>query len=293
MKKTLIQIYLFVCHLYDTRSETCFQRLSNNREPEFTDQEIITIWLFAHLNDKFRKKQMHTFIKEYWFDWFPLLPSYQTFVFRLNKLEPSFQTFGQFLLKRLSETTAPEIDSIIDSLPVMLAQHGHSYSAKVARETAAIGYCAAKKTRFHGIRLHFMANRKSGRLPQPKHIWLASANHHDSKAFKEQKISLPATDLFADLAYADKEIIASLKQQQTQIYVAQKKPKGKDKQLTDLQKYRNRLIAKFRQPIESLFNWINEKTEIQKAGKVRSTDGLLIHCWGKLVVAFYLLVFYY
>ncbi len=42
-----------------------------------------------------------------------------------------------------------------------------------------------------------------------------------------------------------------------------------------------------------LFNWINEKTHIQKAGKVRSADGLMLHCWGKLAVAFYLLVFNY
>jgi hypothetical protein len=99
MENQLIQIYLFVCQVYDTHSDTCFQRLSNNREPEFTDQELITIWLFAHLNDKFRKKQMHSFIKNYWSDWFPLLPSYQTFCHRLNRLESSFQTLGGVLLK--------------------------------------------------------------------------------------------------------------------------------------------------------------------------------------------------
>lgn len=56
---------MVVCQIYDTSTSICFQRLSNNREPEFTDQEIITSWLFTHLNDKFRKKQMHAFIKEY------------------------------------------------------------------------------------------------------------------------------------------------------------------------------------------------------------------------------------
>jgi len=45
------------------------------------------------------------------------------------------------------------------------------------------------------------------------------------------------------------------------------------------EKYHNRLIAKFRQPIESLFNWINEKTHIQTASKVRSANALVIHCW--------------
>jgi hypothetical protein len=97
MEKLLIEIYLFVCQVYDTSSQTCYQRLSNNREPEFTDQELITIWFFAHVEGCFEKKRMHTLIRKYWREWFPLLPSYQTFVLRLNRLEPTFQTFGAVL----------------------------------------------------------------------------------------------------------------------------------------------------------------------------------------------------
>jgi hypothetical protein len=52
-------------------------------------------------------------------------------------------------------------------------------------------------------------------------------------------------------------------------------------------------VRGIRQAIESLFNWIEEQTQIQKASKVRSTDALLVHCWGKSAVAFFLLVFYY
>jgi hypothetical protein len=161
----------------------------------------------------------------------------------------------------------------------------------VACEIADAGFCAAKKTRFHGIRLHFIAQRQSGTLPLPKQIWLCSASHHDSKAFKEQQIVLPDTTLFGDKAFAEKQITALLKEQLTKAITPKKKPKGG--QLTEFEKYHNRLIGKFRQPIKSLFNWIIEKTNIQKASKVRSTDGLMIHCWGKLAFAFLLLVFYY
>jgi hypothetical protein len=38
MENLLIDIYLFACHVYDTSYATCFQRLSNNRDPEFTDR---------------------------------------------------------------------------------------------------------------------------------------------------------------------------------------------------------------------------------------------------------------
>lgn len=291
MKELLIQLYLFVCQIYDTSSNTCFQRLSNNNQPIFTDQELITIWLFAHLNEKFQKKQMHQFIKNYWAEWFPQLPAYQTFVFRLNQLELSFQTFGQILGSSLTSQTEPEIDTLTDSMPIMLAQQGHSYSAKVAREVADVGYCAAKKTRFHGVRLHFIAKRQTAKLPLPNQIWLCGSSHHDSKAFKEQQIELENTDLFGDKAFADQELEKQIKAQNSKLITPLKKPKNKD--LSEFEKYHSRLVSKFRQPIESLFNWINEKTGIQKASKVRSTDGLMIHCWGKLVVAFYLLVFNY
>lgn len=293
MENQLIQIYLFVCHIYDTSPATCFQRLSNNREPNFTDQELITIWFFAHLSGLSEKKKMHEFIKNYWIDWFPRLPAYQTFVHRLNQLEESFQTIGKLLFALLQRRGAavPEADQIIDSFPVMLAAHGHSYSAKVARERANIGFCAAKKTRFHGVRLHVTAQRQFGGLPLPTGVWLVEASAHDSKALKEQTPEIEARSLFGDLAYLDKELIALLKEQNTELITPIKKPKGGD--LTEKEKYTNRLVSKFRQPIESLFNWIIEKTNIQKASKVRSTDALLIHCWGKLAVAFFLLVFNY
>lgn len=50
-------------------------------------------------------------------------------------------------------------------------------------------------------------------------------------------------------------------------------------------------VSKVRQPIESLFNWLIEKTGIQKASKIRSTEGLLIHLLGKIASAFIALIF--
>jgi hypothetical protein len=291
MENQLIQIYLLVCQVYDTSSDTCFQRLSNNSKPAFTDQELLTIWFFAHLNGLFQKKQMLRFIQNYWAAWFPQLPSYQTFVLRLNQLEATFQTFGSVFSESLATAETPFIDRIVDSMPVMLAQHGHSYRARVAREVADVGYCAAKKTRFHGVRLHLLGQRHAGRLPSPAQVWLCEASHHDSKAFTGQLPELPETHLFGDLAYPTPDIITHLKEQGSQLIAPRKKPKGGE--LTAAENYYNRLVRKFRQPIESLFNWINEKTGIQRASKVRSTDALMTHCWGKLAVAYFLLVFYY
>ncbi len=124
-------------------------------------------------------------------------------------------------------------------------------TARIAREVADVGYCSAKKTYFHSVRLHVIAERRFGRLPNPTQIWLAQASAHDLTAAKEQHLELLDTTLIADLAYPEPEFEQSLNQQNTRLLVGHKKPKGKD--LTKLEKYHNRLINKFRQPIESLY----------------------------------------
>lgn len=110
---------------------------------------------------------MHAFIKNYWSDWFPHLPSYQTFCCRLNKLESSFQTLGCVLLESLKTNAEWQTDAVIDSMPVMLAAQGHSYTARVAREIADIGFCAAKKTRFTAFGCILSPAEKTPRCPFP------------------------------------------------------------------------------------------------------------------------------
>ena len=61
-----------------------------------------------------------------------------------------------------------------------------------------------------------------------------------------------------------------------------------DKAANDLY---SRAVSSVRQPIESLFNWIIEKTDIQRASKVRSTKGLLVHVFGRIAAAFIFLIF--
>jgi len=286
----LIQLYVLVCELYDMRRSACFQRLSNNANPNgITDQELITIYIFGHLHGQFEKKAIHSFIQTYWLEYFPKLPAYQTFVARLNRLEPTFQALGAELQARLRSAPAPEIDQVIDSFPVMLARGGHAYTAKVARETADVGFCASKKQFFHGVRLHTIAQRRSGQLPCPLQIWLREGSCNDLRSVKEQAPELLTTTLLGDKAYADAEFREQLATQGSTLRTPQRKPKGKE--LTQGEKYYNRCVSRLRQSIESLFNWFNAKTGLQDASKVRSDDALKVHCFGKLTVAYLLLVF--
>jgi len=290
MENQLIQLYLLVCQIYDKQSCLKYQRLSNYK-PKFTDQELVTVYLFGHLNGLYQKKAIYRFVQNYWAAWFPALPSYQAFCHRLNLLESSFQIISRQLLKSLAGGHRLKTDYLVDSFPVMLAKAGFARRARVAREFASLGYCAAKRLHFHGVRLHLLARRRSGCLPLPSEIWFRAGNVHDLTAFKQQLISLPdSSTLFGDKAFGDAALKQQLKEQNTQLFVPLKKPQGKEQ--SESSKYYSRLVSKLRQPIESFFKWLNDKTQIQTASSVRSANGLLLHCFGKLSFALLLLVFY-
>lgn len=62
----LIKIYMYICDLYEQELKYYCHRQSNNLE--FTDQEIMTIYLFAgHCQKYFLVKEIHSFAKEYLF----------------------------------------------------------------------------------------------------------------------------------------------------------------------------------------------------------------------------------
>lgn len=139
--------------------------------------------------------------------------------------------------------------------------------------------------------LHLIANRQSGALPIPARVWLKEGNIHDLTALKEISDELPAEiNLFGDKAYLDETLKADLQNKHINLFTPIKKPK-KEKLSTQEKRY-NRTISRIRQPIESFFKWLIDKTDIQRANRVRSTEGLIIHCLGKLTFALLLLNFY-
>ena len=291
MDNQLIQIYLLVCQIYNSYSSLKYQRESNFK-PLFSDEEIITVYLFGQLNDKFRNRQIYDFINDYWLDWFPHLPSYQAFNRRLNLLADNFQVLFTHLLQNLhSARNRSSSDFLIDSMPIMMACGVHSNKARVAPEIAKTGYSAVKQTHFYGVRLHLIANKQTSSLPLPSKVWLKEGNVHDLVALQEIADELPpGINLYGDKAYADEHFRIELKRQQIQLFTPIKKPKKAE--LTKEQKRFNRTISKIRQPVESFFKWLIDKTDIQRASSVRSTEGLIIHCLGKLTFALLLLNFY-
>ena len=294
MELQLIQLYLWVCSVYDKHPMMKYQRLSNNWQPDFTDQELITVYLFSQLQGHFKQNRIHQYISEHFKAWFPDLPSYQTFNYRLNNISESLKVMVFELVTQInaSHNYHFEEDCLIDSMPVMLAVRGRSYRAKVATDIANQSYCASKDIWYHGVKLHLLARKQCQNLPKPEIMKITSATEHDLRVLQEFEGKIIG-NLFADKAYKDEKTEREFKAQGVIICTPDKKKKNQEVYEVGQSGLWSRFVSAMRQPIESLFNWINEKTEIQNGSKIRSSNGLLVHCYGKSAVSLFLLCFNY
>jgi Transposase DDE domain len=286
----LIELYLLICTFYDNQPLLQQQRLSNFK-PRFTDQELLTLYFFGHLQGHTTQRRIYDYFARHWREWFPALPSYQAFNRRLHQLLATFELFIeehlQVAAKRENLTAA---DRLIDSLPVMLAVGTRANRARIARDVAAVGFCATKQMHYCGVKLHVVAARRLAKLPLPERLFLSPASQHDLAALREFNPQLAGCGLFGDKAYADTETKASL--QERQVYLVTPYKRKRNEEETAVPTLFNRFVSSIRQPIESLFGWLIQRTDLQNASRVRSTQGLMVHCYGKLAVACLLLTFY-
>src|SRR5205085_1808651 len=185
MELQLIQLYVWVCAIYDKHSVLKVQRMSNNHQPAFTDQELVTVYLFGHLQGHFSQRRLYDYLCGHWLAWFPLLPSHQAFNQRLNDLSASFALLLEDLLAALATDAAEATDYVLDSLPIILVKGTRADGAKVARKVANKGYCASKKLYYHGVKLHVLGRRRPKHLPLPQALALTAAAVHDLSAFRQ------------------------------------------------------------------------------------------------------------
>lgn len=291
METKLIALYLLICRLYDTKPVLKQQRLSNNHQPLFSDEELLTMYLFGHLQGLTTQRRIYDYVSSHWREWFPALPAYQTVNCRLNELSPAFELLIEQLLISGAGHIGATDDRLIDSVPVMLARGTRANRGRVAPGLADTGFCATKQQHYRGVKLHVIAARRIRQLPLPEKIHLSQASQHDLAALREVSPNLPVgCGLFADKAYFHRDTEKDCKARGWFLVAAYKRHRHETEQ--DVPTLYNRFVSSMRQPLESLFNWLIQTTDLQNASRVRSRQGLKVHCYGKLAVACLLLSFY-
>jgi hypothetical protein len=182
----------------------------------------------------------------------------------------------------------------LDSIPIITCSGKRA--GKVAREITDKGYCSTKSMYYYGLKLHALAFYRPNHLPFPEQFQLTPASENDLNLFKQAWDGIENRTFFGDKIYNDSEYFQQKGNNHNSFMLTPIKAiKGQDELLKQRDKAANDLfstaVSKIRQPIESLFNWLIEKTDIQRASKVRSTKGLMVYIFGRLAAAFIPLIF--
>lgn len=289
-KTKLITLYCTVCQYYDSKLITIAQRLSNNFQPQFTDEEVITIYLWGIMQRRFEVRSIYNYVDSHLRDWFPKLPSYQAFNNRLNRLSPALELFAEALIAMMEETIDLGVHQIMDSMPITVAKSSRSGVARVAPELCSKGYCSSKKEYFYGVKLHMRGYCRSNTIPFPAQLQISSGNAYDLDVARSMLQNAENSVIFADKAYCDSNWASSLLEHQNIELVTPVKKKKGQISLDAADEIFSTAVSRIRQPIESFFNWLSEKTGIHCASKVRSAKGLLVHVFGRVTAALLVLI---
>lgn len=238
--------------------------------------------------------KIHQFATEYLLDWFPDLGSYQAFNNRLNRISCVMGPFVETLLNGFAPKERSKSYNVLDSMPIVTCSGKRA--GKVAQEITAKGYCSTKSMYYYGMKLHALGFCNTGRLPHPERIIFTPACVSDLTLYKDAWSEIEGRTFFGDKIYHDNAFFQNMNHTfSSEMLTPVKAVKGMADVLNKFDRACNdlysRAVSKIRQPIEALFSWLIEKSDIQKASKVRSTKGLTLHVYGRLAAAFIALIF--
>ncbi len=195
---------MYICDVYQFSLKFNCQRFSNNANPLFTDEELLTVYLFCGAYQRyFNIKDIYTFTKEYLLSWFPNLLSYQTFNYRLNRMSGAINELVKHLITFFKPEDYDSMSSLIDSMLIITCV-GKNKTGKVATEIATKRYCSTKNMYYFGLKLLTVAFCRKGTIPFLEMIILSSAEENDLTVLKREAADrLTQRNIFADKIYSD------------------------------------------------------------------------------------------
>ena len=294
MEEKLIRLYCTICQCNDSRFIAGKQRLNNNNCPQFSDEELITIYLWGKAQQLVTRKAIYNYTRNHLLEWFPKLPSYQAFCRRLNRLVAAFQALADIWTEK-ALTKEPDTHAYaVDSCPIMVARRSYSTRAKVGRGFCDKNYNSSRNEWYYGIKLHAFVMLRPGNLPILCAAQISPASVADLTAARQMDLDCQPVSggiLFADKAYCDANWTDSLYNTRKIDIITPRKKKKYDTFISG--DCFNSSVSSLRQPIESFFHWADVKSNLQDASRVRSLSGLFFHTFAALAFLALLAAFYY
>ena len=165
MEEKLIKLYCTICQCNDSRFIEGKQRLSNNNCPQFSDEELITVYLWGKTQQLVTRKASCNDTRNHLLEWFPKLPSYQAFCRRRNRLTAAFQALADIWTEAALAKEPDTHEYAVEPCPIMVARRSYSTSAKVGRGFCDKNYNSSRKEWYYGVKLHAFVMLRPGSRP--------------------------------------------------------------------------------------------------------------------------------
>jgi hypothetical protein len=162
--------------------------------PKMTPAEIMTVAVVAarYYNNNLERALLLLGQTGY------LPPARCLSVSRFNRQLHSYGDFLDFCVQALLEVATEGEAFVIDSLPVPVCKRARARRCRKVRGREYCGYCAAKREKFFGWRLHLICTPAG----VPVAFELLPASFHDLTPIYELSVDLPAgAVLYGDKAY--------------------------------------------------------------------------------------------
>ena len=284
--KKLIKIFILVSDFVKIYFEK--NPLERNYSPNqncLHTEEVLAIYLFGIELCLVSVKEIYMYIKDHFSEWFPKLPEYSGFDYRLNRCSSMFESLAEYLLTQTDKNSdIKEILISIDSMPIIVSKKSRKKSTLLPNALLNNGYCSTKKLNFCGAKLHFSIVNQESSLGKPFTYKVTPAAPHDLTIAKTMTDRFEDCTLIGDKAYGCQKFKRDLANNGVTLMTPVKLSKKK-KELTDDERIFNRALSSRRQSIEIFFSWIIQKTNIQKASLIRSVSGFLFFVHARIAVA--------
>lgn len=264
-------LYCLVDDLYQPLA----QQYDHRPGPRATcsDSEVITLTLLAEIGGVDEEVAFLAQMKRHWSALFPVLPERSRYNRRRRALQAVTGHIRRQVLRLLDHLQPLDDFCLIDSLPLPVVGFAHARGRHRWRGLASYGHNASKKMTFYGFKLHLLATYGGLILD----FALAPAHLVDGALTETLLRDKPALTVLGDKAYLNAPLQDALRAEQGLVLLTPLRANQRVQHDPALQ----RLIAHFRQAIETLNSQLSEQFHLER-NKAKSLDGLCARVQAKL-----------
>lgn len=287
----LISLYVLIDDSYQAMNK-CYvpnRKHTPGGQPDFSDNEVITIALFGEMVFAGAEDKTLHFIRQYHQRLFPKLLTNNRFNRRKHQLAETMEAIRCYLRDQWRRRHPLPKDvaylRLVDSAPIPMCTYtrgSRCQSVDIDWRDEFFGVCTSKKMKFFGTRCHMLTT-----LDQMIDTWLlAPASYEDRKPLIGLLENRQGLGLIGDKGYVCQELEERLWQLDEHLLLALKRKNQKEQWPPGIQK----ILGQLRHNVETAFSVLTTVFNFEKPGS-RSMSGYIARVTTKILahtVSFFL-----